>query len=583
MSRVFGTAKLVDGYWNLQVEPHVAIKLKRVFKRIGKQFGTIKIKDSDEVCRDLVWFTDRYPLEVEQVDYLHDQAVRFDTRTSEFASVLSGKIEPRDFEMAMPLRDYQRVAADLALRTRGLLVADDLGLGKTAVGIATLTMKQNLPALVVTLTPLPNQWAREIQKFVPGMRVHVVEKGTPYDIVKARRGKKKRKRRGQVVQIALFDDYRFPDVVIMNYHKLRGWAETLAPVVNSVIFDEVQELRRSGSAKYEAARHIRANVWLALGLSATPIYNVGGEMFNVADILRPDMLGEWSEFAEEWLLSGYMDRSKAPVEDPEAFGTYLREQGFMIRRTRAEVGRELPPLLKVMHYVESDPHAFEAVEEDIRELAKIVLSRNTTRLERRDAGGTLDWKLRQATGIAKAPYVAQFVSMLIESGVEKVLLYGWHREVYSIWMSKLKSYNPVMYTGTESVRQKEKALGRFLDRSVEGSQVLIMSLRAGAGLDGLQEGCNVMVFGELDWSPGVHDQCTGRPHRDGQREEVTAYYLVTDDGSDPVIADVLGLKRTQIEGIVNVGEGALLEKLDSGGADVKRMAREYLLRRGEPV
>jgi hypothetical protein len=45
--------------------------------------------------------------------------------------------------------------------------------------------------------------------------------------------------------------------------------------------------------------------------------------------------------------------------------------------------------------------------------------------------------LRQATGIAKAPFVADFVRLLVESG-EKVLLYGWHREVYSIWRDKLK-------------------------------------------------------------------------------------------------------------------------------------------------
>src|SRR5579884_3848269 len=43
-----------------------------------------------------------------------------------------------------------------------------------------------------------------------------------------------------------------------------------------------------------------------------------------------------------------------------------------------------------------------------------------------------------------------------------------------------------------------------------------MSLRSGAGLDGLQEDCTVGVFGELDWSPEQHRQCIGRLDRDGQ-------------------------------------------------------------------
>jgi hypothetical protein len=61
-----------------------------------------------------------------------------------------------------------------------------------------------------------------------------------------------------------------------------------------------------------------------------------------------------------------------------------------------------------------------------------------------------------------------------------------------------------------------------------------MSLRAGSGLDGLQQVCKVGVFGELDWSPGIHDQCEGRYHRDGQTEPSVSYFLVSDVGSDPV-------------------------------------------------
>jgi hypothetical protein len=69
-----------------------------------------------------------------------------------------------------------------------------------------------------------------------------------------------------------------------------------------------------------------------------------------------------------------------------------------------------------------------------------------------------------------------------------------------------------------------------------------MSLRSGAGLDGLQKRCSTMVFGELDWSPGVHHQCIGRLDREGQEQPVTAMFLVCDDGSDPPMMEVLGLK-----------------------------------------
>ena len=79
--------------------------------------------------------------------------------------------------------------------------------------------------------------------------------------------------------------------------------------------------------------------------------------------------------------------------------------------------------------------------------------------------------------------MADFVRLLVESG-EKVVLYGWHREVYSIWLDRLKDLNPAMYTGSESVPQKDEAKRRF----VAGETfVFIISLRAGAGLDGLRK------------------------------------------------------------------------------------------------
>lgn len=88
-----------------------------------------------------------------------------------------------------------------------------------------------------------------------------------------------------------------------------------------------------------------------------------------------------------------------------------------------------------------------------------------------------------------------------------------------------------------------------------------------------------IVFGELDWSPGVHEQCIGRIHRDGQSDPVTAYYLTARDGSDPIIADALGIKREQIAGIRDP-DGQLVEKLRGSEINVRRLAQAYLDRRG---
>jgi SNF2 family DNA or RNA helicase len=474
------------------------------------------------------------------------------------SQVQAGDYIAPEFDLAIQPREYQRIAADLAMKTGRLLIADDVGLGKTCDAICTFTDPSNLPALVVTLAHLPKQWAREIEKFAPKLRTHVIKKGTVYDICKGRRGEK----------------LMFPDVIVINYHKLGGWAETLAGVVKTVVYDEVQELRRTESLKYAAAEHVSEGATLRIGLSATPIFNYGGEIYSVLSAIEPGCLGQRDEFMREWCDSYMADRPK--IRDPKAFGSYLREQGLMIRRTRSEVGRELEPLTKIVQAVEADTEALSKIEDSAAELAKIILSQNTLKKGvKMHAAEELSNIVRQATGIAKAPYVADFVRMLAEAD-EPVLLYCWHREVYSILNAKLADLGPVMYTGSESPNQKQAAKEAFLNGE---SKILMMSLRAGAGLDGLQFKCRTVVFGELDWSPGVHEQCIGRVHRDGQTDPVMAYFLLSDYGSDPVMLDVLGVKKSQSQGIRDPNAD-LIETAQASIPDVKRLAESFLKQRG---
>lgn len=559
--KLYGTCTLNGRQWIIETEPQVALRLKRVFEKIRKgQYDKLTLSASPENSRELAWFLGRYPMKLETGDQLRLEELTEEHRQTELlvSQVLAGDYTAPEFDLAVQPREYQRIAADLAMRTGRLLVADDVGLGKTATSICTLTDPSNLPALVVTLAHLPKQWAAEIEKFAPNLRTHVIKKGTVYDICKGKRGEK----------------LLFPDVIIINYHKLGGWAETLAGVVKTVIYDEVQELRRSESLKYSAAEHISEKATLRIGLSATPIFNYGGEIFSVLSAIEPGCLGYRDEFIREWCDSSMGDRPK--ISDPKSFGSYLREQGLMIRRTRSEVGRELEPLTKIVQAIEADTEALSKIEDSAAELAKIILSQNTLKKGiKMHAAEELSNIVRQATGIAKAPYVADFVRMLAEAD-ESVLLYCWHREVYSILNAKLADLGPVMYTGSESPNQKIVAKEKFLSGE---SKILMMSLRAGAGLDGLQHKCRTVVFGELDWSPGVHEQCIGRAHRDGQIDPVMAYFLISDYGSDPVMLDVLGVKRSQSQGIRDPNAD-LIETAQASIPDVKRLAESFLKQRG---
>ena len=570
-----GTIKIADGMFVIECPPHVAIKLRRVFGGVQRWgAGVFRISANPTTAYELEWFRRRHPLELVDCDREFRKLVRTETnRLGSIQEIDRPDYVPRAFELALPPREYQRVAADLALRTGSLLIADELGLGKTVSSICALTAPGALPALVVTMTHLPRQWERELARFAPSLRVHRIRRGRPYPLNLPRfetdhTGARRRTEPGM------------PDVLIVNYHKLDGWADALANIVRTVIFDEAQELRHSGTNKYGAASAIARAAALRIGLSATPIYNYGAEIYSVLDVIGPGSLGTRKEFYDEWCGGANpgsdQDARKVCVADPVALGTYLRESGLMIRRTRKDVGRELPALTVVRHAVDVDATRINEAVADVAELARRVLERTGTNFERMQAAGEIDYMMRQATGIGKAGAVIDFVRLLVEQG-ERVVLYGWHHEVYALWRSSLDKHGVsyAMYTGEDSETAKAESVASFIDGR---ASVLIISLRAGAGLDGLQHVCRTVVIAELDWSPKVHEQNIGRVYRDGQKEPCVAYYLVADEGSDPVIADVLGLKEAQATGIIDperAGEPMLVGHADD---HIRKLAEDVLRR-----
>lgn len=535
--------------WRIDADPHVHMRAKRIFGKLSKtQAAHLDLSHSLEMCRDLAWFVDRYPLEMADADRQALLACANDHREhlQKLEELIDPNYVPQPVAMAVPPRSYQAKAAEIYLHAKGLLIADDVGLGKTVSAICSFADGRTLPAAVVTLAHLPRQWEYEIKKFAPQLNVHRVKKGTPYELPK------------------FFG--RGPDVLVLNYHKLAGWAKVIGAYVKSVVFDEAQELRHTGTARAEAAAYVTNAVEYRLGLSATPIYNYGGEIFNILNLLKPGCLGTHGEFLNEWCGHGGV------LKAPKTFGAWAREQFLIVRHTRREVGRELPKVISIPQTIGSDRAALDRVQNTAAELARIILGI----ADRGDKGAwqaseELSNQLRQATGIAKAPYVADFVRMLVASG-ESVVLCGWHRAVYDIWRAKLNDLRPLMYTGSESAVEKDNMRQRFMRGD---SKVLILSLRSGAGMNGLQEVSSVIVFGELDWSPGVHEQCIGRLNRDGQKSPVVAYFLVAEDGADPVIAETLGLKREQVEGIRDPTR-EVVESLEIDPERSRRLAEAYL-------
>lgn len=105
----------------IKCEPHVVICLKRVFAKIdARQHGFIRVTATEETARDLQWFNERFPLEMDEAcaDKVTQLANAHRERSNLAAAILAGRIEVADFRLAMPLREIV-LACRLCNRKKG--------------------------------------------------------------------------------------------------------------------------------------------------------------------------------------------------------------------------------------------------------------------------------------------------------------------------------------------------------------------------------------------------------------------------------------------------------------------------------
>ena len=201
--------------------------------------------------------------------------------------------------------------------------------------------------------------------------------------------------------------------------------------------------------------------------------------------------------------------------------------------------RELPPKRRLVQEIDSDDRVYRELMRPVMERLGSLAALHPDAKERALLEEQISRGERQATGVAKAPFVAAFVRALLDNG-ERVLLFAHHHAVMDIYKKELAAYRPVFITGRETGEGKERAVERFMGGD---TALCVISLRSAAGLNLQRASC--VVFGELDWSPAVHSQAEDRAHRMGQKDSILCYYLVAPQGSDRDMQDALGLKVSQ--------------------------------------
>ena len=433
--------------------------------------------------------------------------------------------------------DFQREGLDFLIKSSGnALLADEMGLGKTVQTLAYISKEKNsFPALIVAPLVTLTNWQREIEKFLKkkGKNGKVIENEVPSSTMI---------RNGKQADIGEYDFY------IINYELLHKRLPDLVKLgIRSVVCDEVQHLRSKTTQKYAAVKELAAleSVKYRVGLSGTPIYNRGSEIWPIVDILKPGLLGSFKEFCEYFCYVN--EKGKAIVLENKR--DTLRNQltkHVMLRRKKSDVLKELKDKVRYPEMIHADEKFYKA---ELNKIWKKLEEEQKYAESAFDKSASYHRAIeseRQAAGLAKLKHVTDFVNNIMEIE-ESVVVFCHHKAIHNLLHSSLSEYEPASIIGgqTDVARQRE------IDRFQKGhTKLMIAGLRAGnVGIN--LTNAKYVIFAELDWSPAIHRQAEDRLHRIGQKNTVFAYYLVGKGTLDEHVAEILTDKEFEIDSILD--------------------------------
>lgn len=420
------------------------------------------------------------------------------------------------------LRPFQRAGVEYGVNKERVLIADEVGLGKTVESLAIVQKKDSYPLLVICPATVKLNWKRECNKWVSNKDVIVIN------------GRES-------------DSFDKSDIYIINYDILHHNKEELKEInFESVIVDEFHKVKNHKAKRTKATKELvkELEIPVRLGLSATPIKNRPKELISQLDILgRLDDMGGFWNFANKY-CNAHKTRWGMDMDGSsnlEELHERLRETCY-VRREKKDVLPELPDIVRTEVPLEIDNwkeymKAKYNIINYIRETEGEEKSRKALEAE---VLVRLN-KLKRITAEGKLKSVKSWVKDFLDSN-EKLVLFAHHKSVVK---DIVEEFNALEITGDTSKEEKQKAIDEFQNNPDE--KLIVISLQAGSEGITLTKSSNI-VFVELGWTSTEHDQAEGRCYgRLNDVHGVNSWYLIGNNTIDEEILNLIEKKREIID------------------------------------
>lgn len=501
------------------------------------------------------------------LEAMAEEPVEF-TGSQWFTSLLGGTGTPAPERIDIPdtvhadLREYQHRGVDwlywMSRNNLGAVLADDMGLGKTLQLLAVLAVERERgettgPTLVVAPTSVVGNWAREAEKFVPGLRV-VVHHGTE-------------RLHGEALTEAVGES----DLVVTSYGVVgRDFSELGGIGWDRVVLDEAQAIKNSSTRSSKAVRSLPSRHRVAL--TGTPVENRLSEMRSILDFCNPGVLGSTSFFRNHFAKA--IER-----EHDEEMTERLRRltAPFILRRLKTDpsIIDDLPEKneeILTVAMTSEQAALYKALVDDVQ-----LRLENTEGIARRGLvlatitrikqicnhpahylgdGSPVTTKGRHRSG--KVNELMRLIDEAVETD-QRMLIFTQYKafgDLLQPYLSdRLGERIPFLHGGVTKTG-RDKMVAEF--QAEGGPRAMILSLKAGGtGLN--LTAASMVVHMDRWWNPAVENQATDRAFRIGQLKNVDVYKMITAGTMEESIQDILDGKTELAGAVVGEGEGWLTE------------------------
>ncbi|WP_318036848.1 DEAD/DEAH box helicase [Streptomyces caniscabiei] len=403
--------------------------------------------------------------------------------------------------LKVSLRGYQSFGARFAIVQRKVIIGDEMGLGKTVESLAVLAhlrAKGSSHFLVVCPAAVVTNWVREVQakSDLRAYRLH-----------------------GPGRDDALKSWVRNGGVAVTTYDIL-GWLEGRIPErarPACLVFDEAHYIKNPGTQRTRRSTALINSLERTILLTGTPLENRIEEFRNLVGYLRPDLSISASEIAPRQFR-----RQVAPA--------YLR-------RNQEDVLTELPERFDVDEWMPMSSADEQHYRAAVTEGNFMAMRQAALR------AGAKSEKMRRLIDIVQEA----------EDNERKVLVFSYFRDVLDEVASVLpgKVFGPL--TGSVPAAKRQSMVDEF-SQARHGAVLVAQIVAGGVGLN--IQSASVVVICEPQLKPTTEWQAIDRSHRMGQLEVVQVHRLLSEEGVDQRIIEILTRKNQIFTEFARVSETA---------------------------